>query len=217
MAVQCSADTFVVNQTLVLRINICGENRHLRQARNRCVQLPIDVAESCDKTSIGVNIRLTHSVESNSNAENCIFERVCKNQTNMKINYFFFSFLVILFSSCKKSENSLPSIIGKWYIDSIQIGSNLTTNNPNIWAIYRNTGENFYRDFNSDGKIYIYGANNSYDTIPNYELVRPVVGSSYIKYQPPNGTSTDTIIDLTDHRLILLSAQGSKSKLFFSK
>ena len=135
----------------------------------------------------------------------------------MKINYFFFSFLVILFSSCKKSENSFPSIIGKWYIDSIQIGSNLTTNNPNIWAIYRNAGENFYHDFNSNGKIYLYGPNNSYDTIPNYDLVRPVVGSSYIKYQPPNGTSTDTIIDLTDHRLILLSAQGSKSKLFFSK
>jgi hypothetical protein len=35
VAVQCSAETFVVNQTLVLRINICGENRHLRQARNR--------------------------------------------------------------------------------------------------------------------------------------------------------------------------------------
>jgi len=34
VAVQCSADTFVVNQSLVLRINICGENRHLRQARN---------------------------------------------------------------------------------------------------------------------------------------------------------------------------------------
>jgi hypothetical protein len=28
VAVQCSADTFVVNQSLVLRINICGENRH---------------------------------------------------------------------------------------------------------------------------------------------------------------------------------------------
>ncbi len=28
VAVQCSADTFVGNQTLVLRINICGENRH---------------------------------------------------------------------------------------------------------------------------------------------------------------------------------------------
>jgi len=27
--------SFVVNQTLVLRINICGENRHLRQAPNR--------------------------------------------------------------------------------------------------------------------------------------------------------------------------------------
>jgi hypothetical protein len=25
----------VVNQSLVLRINICGENRHLRQARKR--------------------------------------------------------------------------------------------------------------------------------------------------------------------------------------
>jgi hypothetical protein len=35
VAVQCSADTFVVNQTFVLRINICGENRHLRQAAKR--------------------------------------------------------------------------------------------------------------------------------------------------------------------------------------
>ena len=39
VAVQCSADTFVVNQSFVLRINICGENRHLRQARNRYKQL----------------------------------------------------------------------------------------------------------------------------------------------------------------------------------
>jgi len=35
VAVQFSAETFVVNQTLVLRMNICGENRHLRQAANR--------------------------------------------------------------------------------------------------------------------------------------------------------------------------------------
>jgi len=35
VAVQCYADTFVVNQTFVLRINFGGENRHLRQARNR--------------------------------------------------------------------------------------------------------------------------------------------------------------------------------------
>ncbi len=35
VAVQWYADTFVVNQSLVLRINICGENRHFRQARNR--------------------------------------------------------------------------------------------------------------------------------------------------------------------------------------
>ena len=35
VAVHYSADTFVVNQTFVLRINICGENRHLRQARKR--------------------------------------------------------------------------------------------------------------------------------------------------------------------------------------
>jgi hypothetical protein len=32
VAVQCYPDTFVVNQNLVLRINISGENRHLRQA-----------------------------------------------------------------------------------------------------------------------------------------------------------------------------------------
>jgi hypothetical protein len=35
VAVQCSADTFVVNQQLFLRFNICAENRHLRQAANR--------------------------------------------------------------------------------------------------------------------------------------------------------------------------------------
>jgi hypothetical protein len=35
VAVQCSAETFVVNQSLVLRVNICGENRHLRVAANR--------------------------------------------------------------------------------------------------------------------------------------------------------------------------------------
>jgi len=39
VAVQCSADTFVVNQSLVLRINTCGENRHLRQAAKRCASL----------------------------------------------------------------------------------------------------------------------------------------------------------------------------------
>jgi hypothetical protein len=43
VAVQCSADTFVVNQSLVLRINICGENRHLRQARNRYSQCKDDL------------------------------------------------------------------------------------------------------------------------------------------------------------------------------
>ena len=35
VAVQRSADTFVVNQNLVLPINICSQNRHLRQARKR--------------------------------------------------------------------------------------------------------------------------------------------------------------------------------------
>jgi len=37
VAVQCSADSFVVNQTSVLRINFCGENHHLRQARKSYV------------------------------------------------------------------------------------------------------------------------------------------------------------------------------------
>jgi hypothetical protein len=35
--VSLSADTFVVTESSVLRINICGENRHLRQAAKRYV------------------------------------------------------------------------------------------------------------------------------------------------------------------------------------
>jgi hypothetical protein len=35
VAVHCSADSFVINQKMVLHINICGKNRHLRQARKR--------------------------------------------------------------------------------------------------------------------------------------------------------------------------------------
>jgi hypothetical protein len=35
VAVQFSADSLVVAESLVLRINICGKNRHLRQARKR--------------------------------------------------------------------------------------------------------------------------------------------------------------------------------------
>ena len=35
LAVQCSEDTFVVNQSLVLRINICGKNRQLLVAAKR--------------------------------------------------------------------------------------------------------------------------------------------------------------------------------------
>jgi len=35
LAVQCSADTFLVNQTLVLRIKFCGKNRQLLVAAKR--------------------------------------------------------------------------------------------------------------------------------------------------------------------------------------
>jgi hypothetical protein len=61
VAVQCSADTFVVNQSLVLRINICGENRHLRQAQNRytkfscCVQF-LSVNSTFGAAESGCNI-----------------------------------------------------------------------------------------------------------------------------------------------------------------
>jgi hypothetical protein len=34
----CSADSFVVNQSLVLRINICGKNRQLLIAAKRYLQ-----------------------------------------------------------------------------------------------------------------------------------------------------------------------------------
>ncbi len=38
LAVQYSADTFVVNQTLVFRIKFCGENRQLLVAAKRYKQ-----------------------------------------------------------------------------------------------------------------------------------------------------------------------------------
>jgi len=50
VAVQCSADSFVVNQTFVLRINICGKNRHLRQAAKRYrkpYDRPCDIKTDC--------------------------------------------------------------------------------------------------------------------------------------------------------------------------
>jgi len=34
-AVQCPADTFLINQSLVFCINICGENRGIRQVPKR--------------------------------------------------------------------------------------------------------------------------------------------------------------------------------------
>ena len=40
LSVQCSAETFVVNQTLVLRINICGENRQLLLAAKCYSHIP---------------------------------------------------------------------------------------------------------------------------------------------------------------------------------
>jgi len=40
VAVQCSADTFVVNQSLVLRINICGENAKPKNVGGHCKATP---------------------------------------------------------------------------------------------------------------------------------------------------------------------------------
>jgi hypothetical protein len=37
LAIQCSADTFVVNQILVLRMSICSENRQLLVAAKRSI------------------------------------------------------------------------------------------------------------------------------------------------------------------------------------
>jgi len=51
VAVLYSADTFVVNQSLVLRINVCDENRHLCQAANRCVQLVFHSKEILGKNT----------------------------------------------------------------------------------------------------------------------------------------------------------------------
>jgi hypothetical protein len=57
VAVQCSADTFVVNQSLVLRRHICGENRHLRQARKRSVFLSLLFYFNCLVSRLSLKIR----------------------------------------------------------------------------------------------------------------------------------------------------------------
>ncbi len=46
VAVQCSTDTFVVNQSLVIRTNISVENRHLRQARKRSSMIHPNIEKS---------------------------------------------------------------------------------------------------------------------------------------------------------------------------
>ncbi len=53
LAVQCSADTFVVNQSLVLRINICGKNRQLLIVAKRCAQAE---KKSCFNFGIQLNL-----------------------------------------------------------------------------------------------------------------------------------------------------------------
>ncbi len=55
LAVQCSADTFVVNQSLVVRINICGGNRQLLVAAKR-----YRPALDCGETERTVSLFLEH-------------------------------------------------------------------------------------------------------------------------------------------------------------
>jgi len=53
VAIQSSADIFVVNQSLVLRINICSENCHLRQVANRYASLLGDRSTINNRADIG--------------------------------------------------------------------------------------------------------------------------------------------------------------------
>jgi hypothetical protein len=41
VAVQCYADTFVINQSLVLRINICDKKREILVAENRFARIKV--------------------------------------------------------------------------------------------------------------------------------------------------------------------------------
>ena len=65
LAVLFSANTFVVNQSLFFRINICGEIRHLRQAQKPYQQPLKTVVRSIGivraSGSIGL-INLTHNI-----------------------------------------------------------------------------------------------------------------------------------------------------------
>jgi hypothetical protein len=58
MAVTCLAHSFVVNQSLVHRINICGKNRHLRKGRNITKHIKT-TAMKTRKSQIAMNNLLT--------------------------------------------------------------------------------------------------------------------------------------------------------------
>ena len=64
--------------------------------------------------------------------------------------FFIVSFLSII-TSCQKTNNLQPSIIGKWTIDSIQDASILRVDPTNA-TLYRNKGENYYWNFKNDGR-----------------------------------------------------------------
>jgi hypothetical protein len=121
--------------------------------------------------------------------------------------------IALVIVSCKKGEVDISSLNGKWTVDSIQLGGYTNTANEYFWTIYKNNGENYYYDFREGNDLYIY-FNGRYDTIPNYTIATAPSGKRYISYPPYTG---DTIHSLSKTRLILISRQGGKSLVYFSK
>ncbi len=147
-----------------------------------------------------------------------IFEKI---SVDLDIKYlimkrYFFYFLCswlfcLLLLSCKKTEKAADLLLGKWYIDSIQIRQNFGNGIIYI-TVNRFPSKIDYWDYRNDNKLYRF-QRNYYDTLA-YAVQTDANGQQYVQY---NVYGADSIKLLTSTNLIFIDPQGSASKLFFTK
>ena len=129
----------------------------------------------------------------------------------MKRAYLAFIFLTIttVLPFCKKSSDIQGLIIGRWKIDSTQV----VTSPYAYETVYKPEAD--YYEFTKDTLVVTWGG-SPYGGI-DYKIVSSN-GKLLIQY-PPNtsGGNPDTIMNLSDHFLILNTAHISVSKIFMTK
>lgn len=116
--------------------------------------------------------------------------------------------VTLAFSFCTKSTYTAPvSIVGTWTVDSQLV--KVIVNNQPVYQTYYNEAFDYY-DFTVDSVSLRW---NGTDYAPTHYTIVSKNGQKLVQY----ATSTDTILTLTAHSLILKSHLGSDSKIFFTR